>query len=449
MFEQELYNQETPAAPTQEGDLFHKYEIKPWEFSPRIYKIIGVAALANLLFFTGVAQTNVMTMRGCESPFVGRVCQVLDMAYVGTVLFGTEREYVDVAYEKTDLGDAEITFISMDRNEPMFEYPPGYFQPEPEQPIDPLTGFSTSGTEYAPGIHSNPTLGNNIPPQRLPKYNREATTGEAEGWGTPAGNNPTITRDKNGKLGNGKTGNANSENNDTAETPKVDPTDPVGGVEVNKRPYTDLGKVVIGLLENDAIKLGDEFQIRGKGKLTKEGRLDPKTFRYTETKVSNPEMLAVLKRSFEAISESGHLKYLELLSGKDLEIDLRQDQATLSAIIQSELESDTRARSITSGLSSVLSLAVYKKTEAVALMEKENDPTKVTELLDDKDDLELLRNVSITSDGKKIVIKFLVPQPTAQKMIERKLDDLKKEKAAEQKPNGNAGIRPGNNTAVK
>lgn len=447
MFEQELYNQETPAAPTQEGDLFHKYEIKPWEFSPRIYKIIGVAALANLLFFTGVAQTNVMTMRGCESPFVGRVCQVLDMAYVGTVLFGTEREYVDVAYEKTDLGDAEITFISMDRNEPLFEYPPGYFQPEPETVIDPLTGFSASGTEFAPGIPSNPTLGK-IPAPKYPKYNPKATKGEAEGWGDDdGGENPPLGKGKNGKLGNGKTGDA--ENNNTAETPKVDPTDPVEGVKVNKRPYTDLGKVVIGLIADDAIKLGDEFQIRGKGKLTKEGRLDPKTFRYTETKVPNPEMLAVLKRSFEAISESGHLKYLELLSGKDLEIDLRQDQANLSAIIQSELESDTRARSITSGLSVLLSVAVSKKTEAVALMEKENDPTKATELLDDKDDLELLKNVSITSDGKKIVIKFLVPQPTAQKMIERKLDDLKKEKAAEQKPIGNAGIRSGNNSAVK
>ena len=45
-------------------------------------------------------------MKGCESPLVGRVCDVLDTVYVSSMLFGTDRDYVDAVYDKTELGDA-------------------------------------------------------------------------------------------------------------------------------------------------------------------------------------------------------------------------------------------------------------------------------------------------------------------------------------------------------
>jgi hypothetical protein len=48
------------------------------------------------------------------------------MAYVGTMLFGTEREYVDKEYEKIDLGDSDITFIDASNVEPQFSYPSDY-----------------------------------------------------------------------------------------------------------------------------------------------------------------------------------------------------------------------------------------------------------------------------------------------------------------------------------
>src|ERR1700682_950570 len=102
MFEHSLYDQE-PAEPSREGDLFNKYEIKNWELGPRIYKIFVISALANMLALLFVAQTSLLTMKGCDSPLVGSVCQVLDTVYMGSLLFGTDRQYVDQAYEKTDL----------------------------------------------------------------------------------------------------------------------------------------------------------------------------------------------------------------------------------------------------------------------------------------------------------------------------------------------------------
>ena len=107
--EQSYIGTENAAQTPAEKDFLQNYELRGWELSPRIYKILGVSALANLLFFGVAAQTSLLTMKGCESPFVGRVCQVLDTVYVGAVLFGTDREFVDAAYERIDLGEADIT----------------------------------------------------------------------------------------------------------------------------------------------------------------------------------------------------------------------------------------------------------------------------------------------------------------------------------------------------
>src|SRR5438270_5091987 len=98
MFEQPLYEFHPAAAPVPEHDLFSDYEIKSWVLTPRIYKILGLSLLLNILAIIIVAQGSLLTRKGCDSPFVGSVCQVLDTVYVGSLLFGTEREYVDAAY---------------------------------------------------------------------------------------------------------------------------------------------------------------------------------------------------------------------------------------------------------------------------------------------------------------------------------------------------------------
>lgn len=111
----------------QEKDLFHGYEIKHWDRSPYLYKIFAAAAIANLLFIAVLAQTNVLTTRGCESPFVGRVCQVLDTIYVGSSILGTDGEFVSKDYDRTEIEDADITYIDVSGATPPLNYPEGYF----------------------------------------------------------------------------------------------------------------------------------------------------------------------------------------------------------------------------------------------------------------------------------------------------------------------------------
>ncbi len=438
MFDQELYNQETPAAPTQEGDLFHKYEIKPWEFSPRIYKIIGVAALANLLFFTGVAQTNVMTMRGCDSPFVGRICQVLDMAYVGTVLFGTEREYVDVAYEKTDLGDAEITFISMDRNEPMFEYPPGYFQPEPEV-IDPLTGLSTSGSEYAPGIQ-NPTAGNRLPAQILPKPNRRPVKGKVDNpWSDEkddGGENPTVGNgDAKGKNGKGKI-------DDNGGIAKIEPTPTPDesadgakadklGVFLNKAPLREQADETVKKIGSGAIDLTKSFKatVAGSLGLGKDGKTvilkNPKPVPIDPNVPNDPVMEKLAQEWIVSVGDAGWFGYLDRFKVKDVTITVEQVGEKFIATVRGSQPSENAARTAASGLNGYISIG---KATAQG------------------DALVFLEAAKTSADGNTLILNVEMDKPIVQEMIQRKLAEIK---SKEKKPNGNAVVRPGDNTAVK
>ena len=110
---------------------------------------------------------------------------------------------------------------------------------------------------------------------------------------------------------------------------------------------------------------------------------------------------------------------------------LKQDETSISAIVQSEMESDTRAKSISSGLSLLISAAKLKKNSETA---DQND----------KDDLILLENARVETDGKKVVIKFLVPKEIALPMIQRKLAE---QKAQPKQPNGNTNGRTGDNSA--
>src|SRR5690606_6705876 len=126
-------------------------------------------------------------------------------------------------------------------------------------------------------------------------------------------------------------------------------------------------------------------------------------------------------------------QYLKAISGKNFDLLLQQDEENISATVQSEMESETRARSIKSGLDLALSLAKARKQGEGA---DQND----------KDDLILLEGAKIEAIGKRVVIRFIVPKEVVHPMIQRKLA----EQAAEmKKPTGNAMTPPISNTAAR
>ncbi|MBK9154205.1 MAG: hypothetical protein IPM25_08325 [Chloracidobacterium sp.] len=454
MFDQESFDNFTSRTVSQSGDLFNNYEIKNWEFSPRVYKILAFSAIFNMAALVFVAQTNLLTLKGCDSPWVGRVCQVLDMAYVGAMLYGTERDYVDVAYDRIELGEADITFIDVTGETPPLSYPEGYFQianPVQYEMLKQMaenpnaSAFTTTTPNIAPvqNDYSDLLKQRAEPPPPNPNAfqddlataNPPATRsfpgtrkGRSGRISTPSGtesNTNTITTPDNDAVADANT--------NTAPPQVVNPSDPVGGVDINKRPIVDLGNFVNEQIEKNEVDLQTQFMVNAKGKLTKEGRLDPKTFTYVVAASPDPEMVEVVKRSIEAINVAGYLQYLRDLSGKDLNLVLQQDAENISAVVQSEMESETRANTIKSGLNALISIQKMSKAG------KEDDQNV-------KDDLFLLENVKVETEGKNVVIKWVVPKEIAHPMIQRKLA----EQAAEmKKPSGISPVKPENNTAIR
>lgn len=449
MFEQHSYAFDVPAEPLREGDLFYKYEVGRWKLDNRIYGIFAGAAVFIFAFFGVLAQTQILTARGCESPFVGRVCQVLDLAYVGTMLYGTDREYIDAEYDKIDLNEAEVVWIDQTGVPAQLEYPEGYFQvANPEQfamqqqamlngtsaPYD----FNTSGfPPISPPVESGSSLidtpaikPRNNPkarPNKLPDSPFDLSDVDEDTTADANSNKGATNVESNKKPDADQTANANT------KKPEPLTSDPVNAVDINRRPIEDLGNTVNDLIAKNELDLQTPFTGSVKGKLNKDGRIDPKSLKLL-IESTDPDMQKVVQDGVLAIDAAGFLKYLSLLSGRDLDMLLQQDDKNISATVQSEMESATRANTIRTGLQLLLTTIRDRK---------KNDPNADQ---NDKDDLAILEGAKVEVDGKRVVITFTVPKAVAHPMIQRKLA----EQAAElKKPSGNAMTPQDNDTAAK
>jgi hypothetical protein len=202
----------------------------------------------------------------------------------------------------------------------------------------------------------------------------------------------------------------------------------VSEADLNKRPFVDLAAYINDLLDKNKVKLDSQLVISATAKLDKKtGKLDPKTFVYQKAESTDPELVKVVKQAINAMNDSGFLVYLKDLSGKTLTIQIVQDENNVGAIVSSELESENYAKTVSSGLNTIIS---FKKS-AKELPTADNN---------DKDDLVLLQNAAVTAEGKKLVLGFNIPKADLQRMIQRKLAEQK----AQPKNDGTAPAKPSN-----
>lgn len=456
MFEQQLYEPQTVATPTQDGDLFHSYEIKTWTMSPRVYKILAASAVANIFAILVIAQTSVLTMKGCDSPLVGRVCQVLDTVYVGTMLFGTDRDYVDAAYERTELEDAEITYLDLTGVSPQLSYPEGYFQIANPETMMPLEGsvddlaFTPPG-EIAPGIpYSQPSTGGSLmdTTPNYPQPQNNVVTGDLpSGFGNGTVANPTLRkprRPRPGRTINVPPANVNANtdpgdeiagipdtNTNTAPTASPTPISSEPVVVINKKPLTDFADVVATRWEAKEVDLNQPFMIVLNGVITLDGKLDRAKSRFDVSKQQGePKMIDVAKQALEALGDSGFLTYLQAQGIDKVTATVVQDDKQISVIISSTQKTVERANSVSAAISAAIVLG--KLTQ--------ENPS---------DERTLLNSAKTSADGKNFVLNFAIPKPIAQEMITRKLKEAQAKKAEQPKPNGNAITKGIDNTAKK
>ena len=429
----------------QEQELFEGYEIKNWNFNSRIYKILAISAIFNILALLFVAQTNLLTTKGCDSPLVGGVCQVLDALYVGGTVLATDRGYVDGDYEKTELQNAEIIWVDRTGDED-FKYPEGYFALS-----NPELMIPTEIPTDAPFPDSlNPPTGGTTnlmnEPQVLPTPNDNAVVGKLPdsplGFDNPTRPNqnnrfPTRRGQRFPKI-NDKSPDKLPDLTETAEKDpnkeiKNPPDNKVEEIVINKKPMKDFASVVKTKYDNKQIDLSQNFKVVAEGVLTKDGKLDTtedkktklKKSRVTETE-GNKEMTDIVTQAIAAIGDSGWLGYLRTQGIEKINFTVVQDDDNLQVIITSDLPTPERANTVTKGVGTAISLALSLDNSN---MKKLGEDEKV-----------LLSSAKATqnpTNAKQFVLNFLIPKTTALEMIKRKLNEP--QDPAEPKENGNTG----------
>jgi hypothetical protein len=455
----------------QEQELFQGYEVRNWDFSPRLYKILAFSAIFNVLALLVVAQSNLLTTKGCDSPLVGGVCQVLDTLVVGGRVLTTDREMVNEPYEKTELPSAdEIVWIPV--AEDPFNYPEGYFalsNPELMMAPQEIPGDGTFPSTI-PGI-PNPTTGGSTDlmnqPQVLPPSNPNAVTKlpdspfEINGNPTIPKRNTRIRTPRPGKTQKNQTLSNNSPNtlpdltqNPTANTDEKDPNktvkpnpteDKVAEVVINKKPMKDFAAVVKTKFDKKEVDLNQNFKVVAEGVLTKEGKLDLTPDKKTKqprsrilAKEGNPQMIAIAEQAIAAIGDSGWLGYLRNQGVEKINFTVVQDNDNLQVIITSDLATPERANTVSSGLNGAIQAAFFAD---------KNNLKKLGE-----DEKTLLSNAKVAvnpQNTKQFVLNFVIPKPLAQEMITRKLNEPQ-EPSTENKPNGStAQVKENRQNAAK
>ena len=157
--------------------------------------------------------------------------------------------------------------------------------------------------------------------------------------------------------------------------------------------------------------------------MTKDGELDPKKTRYTDSQ-GYQKMVDLAKEAIEAISKSGMLTYLDQLGGKRIVATLQQDKDNITIVIKSAIETEEKAKSLASGFKLLISTGKI--------------------LRKGKDEEALLKAATVTNQGKVFVLNFAVPQQMAQELIQKQLKDPVEEKKTE--PNS---VGTGKNVNVK
>ncbi|MDQ3633106.1 MAG: hypothetical protein M3405_01155 [Acidobacteriota bacterium] len=425
-------------------EFLEDYEIKNWDFSPRIYKIIASAAIFNLLFLVVVGQTNLLQTTACNSPLISKVCSVLDTVYVGSKLLSGDKDYVVKDYNKTEIKDADVVWVDNTGETPQLQYPEGYFQLANREELAMLESLDSQynnelpfNNSPLPPMASSPSL--TPPPPIIPRSNRSIFDTKPKlpkrNKNTVVGNlpdNPLGDGEKNDKNNENTADNKPDEQTDTTQKELENNTaknsDAVNGVEINKKPLQDFADDIVARWSKKEIDLTKPFTVQMIATLTKDGKLDRKKSRFIGQQ-GDEDIVNVAKSAIEAVGDSGFLAHLRNLDVQQIEITLIQDGEKLYAKIVSDQKTPEKAKTTASGLRGAISIG------------------KLT--ISGEDEKVLLDSAKVTSEGNKFIMLVNIPKPVANEMMNRKLQEALVKKTKEEQENQNSPKQPNSTTESK
>ena len=447
-------------AKEEELFMFNGYELKTWEFNPRIYKILTGSTIFCILALVAVGQSNVLNTKACDSPLVSKVCQVLDTVYVGSVLLGNDKDWVEKDFDPTNLDDAEIIYVDMSNISPPLPYPQGYFafaNPEmmyndpmiiPGSDFPTTDGFPTATNNFPPATKNFPSASSpnsGFPTIKSPnpiggknpitaKANLPKTPGAIKGTPPDSGmvigdgdENPIAEeKRKPGKNQGFPTGENNNdgEKEDTAKNKDKQPnikSDPVDDSKINKKPLKDFAKAILDLRakQNGNLDLSRNFIVELDATLSDEGKFIKDKSKYLPSTKGNEEMINIAKDAIEAIGDSKLFGYLKELKVNKVNFTIMQNDEELYVTIKSSQPNEESANTISKGLVGLIFIA------------KQNAKK------DEDDELFKILDVAKSRvEGKNFVLDVRLDKNTAQAMINARLKEEAEKAAKEEMEKG-------------
>lgn len=410
----------------QDKDFLKGYEIRTLEFSPRMYKIFALAAIINLVGLFAIGQTNMLGRSACESPFVNRICTVLDTVYFSSKLMTTDTGYVVKEYEETKIKESDVVWIDQTNVEPALQYPAGYFQIANRDELamlsqDPLEAFPSD--QFNPIEPPPPPI---IPPSR-PNLNdplsRRQNLPKSKGNlidGDLPEDTATTKDDEQKPNGDEVADNDKPENNKPEKVPaedltKVNPPGTAPAIEINKKPLFDFVDNTLAKVTSNRVDLRSQFKVVMNAYINEEGRLDTKKSRWiAEEEVGDPEMILVAKDAIEKIGDSGWLVYLTQADIKNIRIVFYQDEESLAADITAILPNENRARSLSLQFSSWVQAAIFAHNNNLKTLKD--------------DELTLLKSTAIKNERNLLKINFKLEKDVAHPIINTRLREYQADK---------------------
>jgi hypothetical protein len=359
----------TPFEKPEGSELFADFEINREPRWPILARLVIGSLVLHGLFLLAVL-------------YVPGVRNALNIA---SLFAGTG--YVDEAYSRTKIRD-RATVIDLPHEK--FQYPEGYFSTG--------TGETDAAIMEQAQVVEPPPPPVIIKPPRMPKPTPMPTpTPTPIASPTPSGSpgqvaatpNPPKTPEEAEK----ELDKVASENN------LVRPS----GDTINTRPLKDWLARANAMKVRGELDLSQPVEIVIEAELSADGKLlNPQVVQ----KSGDPRLIEVAKDMVAAISDSGALIFLKDpkqpdLNVKQLRLTLGLDQANVTAKVESQLESEQRAKEVASGYNVMLGLAQWKKSG--------------------KDEAVIYKNTKVTADGKQVVVNFSLPRPDAEAMLKKQL----------------------------
>jgi len=304
---------------------------------------------------------------------------------------------VDKPYARTEIGDA-VNLVQLSTEK--FHYPDGYFSLE--APSETTAKASVTPDPFAPKIISQASEYKEKPLRR-PSPSPEPTASPSPVAAASA--SPAIAE------------NAASPTNDQKLADELSPDEAQKELErtaaknnielpeenqINKQALKDFAAYANELKNQGKLDLSKPFEVVIEAELDENGKL--KNARFTK-KAGDANLVDLFGRMVAALNDSGFLIYLKPLDkdnpGAKVVFTIKQGETEVLASVESEASSADSARLLAKGFN--LALVYGAKSRS------------------GKDEELLMRNTSVSPDGKKIVVNFTMSRESVVELIKKQL----------------------------